>query len=674
MYRRRRFRPLIGSRSAGRGGQWLGRKGSVRVTSGRLRRTRGLSRIARREVGRIGNVVTRSLCDWRNTERLRVKWGLLYDSLTVVMCVVVTRVSSLVHRYSIEYMGGDPHQSRFMSYLSLFTFFMLVLVTADNRMQMFVGWEGVGLCSYLLINFWYTRIQANKAAIKAMLVNRVGDFGLALGMRVVFREFRARDYGTVFALAGDASEKTIRVRGRGEVGVLTRIGRLLFVGAVGKSAQLGLHTWLPDAMEGPTPVSALIHAATMVTAGVFLIARCSPRLEYAPVVRQVVTRFGGMTAFFAGTVGLVQNDLKRVIAYSTCSQLGYMMFACGLSSYEVGVFHLANHARFKALLFLSAGSVIHARGDDQDIRRMGGLVRILPRTYAMMFIGSVALMGVPFRTGFYSKDVILEVAYGSYTWYGHVAHWLGTGAAFCTGFYSIRLLYYTFLAEAAGHRKVYEGAHDAPRRMGIPLRVLSVGSVRVGWLTKDRMIGLGTPFWGQALYTHVDGRVRIDAELISSQIKLIPVMFSLGGGGRARVRYSSYENAKKVYDRKVTRRKSRYVYLSKKWFFDKVYTEWVVVPVRHHAYHTTYKGVDRGVIERRGPYGLTQALYRRGTMLGKRQSGEVYHYTRVMVSGRLRLLGRTRRTNIQGVRGRGNVLEIEKRLRVCGRYYMSKKR
>lgn len=673
MYRRRRVRPLIGSRSAGRGGQWLGRKGSVRVTSGRLRRTRGLSRIARREVGRRGNVVTRSLCDWRNTERLRVKWGLLYDSLTVVMCVVVTRVSSLVHRYSIEYMGGDPHQSRFMSYLSLFTFFMLVLVTADNRMQMFVGWEGVGLCSYLLINFWYTRIQANKAAIKAMLVNRVGDFGLALGIRAVFREFRARDYATVFALAGGSVDKKIEVRGRGEVGVLTRIGRLLFVGAVGKSAQLGLHTWLPDAMEGPTPVSALIHAATMVTAGVFLIARCSPRLEYAPTVRQVVTRFGGITAFFAGTVGLVQNDLKRVIAYSTCSQLGYMMFACGLSSYEVGVFHLANHARFKALLFLSAGSVIHARGDDQDIRRMGGLVRILPRTYAMMFIGSVALMGVPFRTGFYSKDVILEVAYGSYTWYGHVAHWLGTGAAFCTGFYSIRLLYYTFLAEAGGHRKVYEGAHDAPRRMAIPLRVLSVGSVRVGWLTKDRMIGLGTPFWGQALYTHVDGRVRIDAELISSEIKLIPVMFSLSGGRRARMRYGSYENAKKVYDRKVTRRKSRYVYLSKKWFFDKVYTEWVVVPVRHHAYHTTYKGVDRGVIERRGPYGLTQALYRRGRMLGKRQSGEVYHYTRVMVCGRLRLLGRTRRTNIQSVRGIGNVLEIEKRVRVCGRYYLSKK-
>lgn len=663
---------MRGSRSAGRGGKWIGRQGAVRVTTGRLRVTRRRSRMARWEVGRNGNVVTRTLCVWRNSERLRVNWGLLYDSLTVVMCVVVTRVSSLVHRYSIEYMGGDPHQPRFMSYLSLFTFFMLILVTGDNRVQRFVGWEGVGLCSYLLINFWYTRIQANKAAIKAMLVNRVGDFGLALGMRAIYREFRARDYATIFARAPESANHT---RSRGflgvEVKVLTRIGRLRFVGAVGKSAQLGLHTWLPDAMEGPTPVSALIHAATMVTAGVFLMARCSPRLESTPRTRQVVTRFGGMTAFFAGTVGLVQNDLKRVIAYSTCSQLGYMRFACGLSAYEVGVFHLANHARFKALLFLSAGSVIHARGDDQDIRRMGGLVRILPRTYAMIWIGSIALMGVPFRTGFYSKDVILEVGYGSFTWYGHVAHWLGTRAAFCTGFYSMRLLYFTFLAEPAGHRKVYEAAHDAPRRMAIPLRVLSVGSIWVGWLTKDRMIGLGTPFWGQALYTHPDGNLRIDAEFLPSQVKLIPVRFSRGGGTRARWRYASEEKAKAVYQRKTTRFKSRYVYLSKKWFFDKVYTEWVVVPARHHGYHTTYKGIDRGVIERRGPAGLTQSLYQRGKRLGKVQSGEVYHYSLIMVVSRGRFLRRTR-TNQRSVqrsdqRGFRQSRPREKRVRLSGR-------
>jgi NADH-ubiquinone oxidoreductase chain 5 len=671
MYRIRRIRPLRGSRSAGRGGYWIGRKGSVRITTSRLMRTRRLSRLARVEVGRIGNVVTRSLCVWINSERLLVKWGLRYDSLTVVICVVVTRVSSLVHLYSIEYMGGDPHQPRFISYLSLFTFFMLVLVTGDNRIQLFVGWEGVGLCSYLLINFWHTRIQANKAAIKAILVNRVGDFGLALGILIIYLEFRSRNYATVFARASSSSENNVRIIGRLDVGVLKRIGRLLFVGAVGKSAQLGLHTWLPDAMEGPTPVSALIHAATMVTAGVFLIARCSPRLEATPSVREVVTRFGGMTAFFAGTVGLVQNDLKRVIAYSTCSQLGYMIFACGLSAYEVGVFHLANHARFKALLFLSAGSVIHARGDDQDIRRMGGLARVLPRTYAMMFIGSVALIGVPFRTGFYSKDGILEVAYGTYTWYGHFAHWLGTAAAFCTGFYSIRLLYYTFLSEANGHRKVYESSHDAPIRIAFPLRVLSIGSIVAGWFTKDRRIGLGTPYWGQSLYTHVDSIARIDAEWMPNEIKLIPVIFSRGGGRIARARYTSNRNSRMVYRLKTTLFKSVYLYLSKKWFFDKVYTEWVVVPLRNHAYHTTYKSIDRGIIEIRGPAGLTQALYQRAKRLGKLQSGEVYHYTLVIVGGRLRVLityGFTWLLNASEGNGTLSANQIEKRRRVCARY------
>jgi NADH-ubiquinone oxidoreductase chain 5 len=362
------------------------------------------------------------------------------------MLVVVTRVSTLVHRYSIEYMRADPHQERFMTYLSFFTFCMRILVTADNRVQRFVGWEGVGLCSYLLINFWYTRVQANKAAIKAMRVNRVGDFGLALGRTVRYAEFGAVDYATIFARAPRAQDTTVTgrdVRGRGSVRVVNRVARRRFVGAVGKSAQLGLHTWLPDAMEGPTPVSALIHAATMVTAGVFLRARCSPRREYAPEAMEVVARFGAMTAFFAGTVGRVQNDRKRVIAYSTCSQLGYMVFACGRSGYAVGVFHLANHAMFKALLFLSAGSVIHAMADEQDVRRMGGRVRLLPRTYAMFRIGSRALMGFPFRTGFYSKDVILEVAYGTYTRVGHRAYALGAAAAFCTAFYSVRLRYLT---------------------------------------------------------------------------------------------------------------------------------------------------------------------------------------------------------------------------------------
>jgi NADH-ubiquinone oxidoreductase chain 5 len=565
------------------------------------------------------------------SERRSVRWGLLFDSLTVVMLVVVTRVSTLVHRYSIEYMSADPHRSRFMSYLSRFTFFMLVLVTADNRVQMFVGWEGVGLCSYLLINFWFTRIQANKAAIKAMLVNRVGDFGLALGILAVYREFHAVDYATIFALAPLAVGSQRDRRGW-HVDSLTVMGLLLFVGAVGKSAQLGLHTWLPDAMEGPTPVSALIHAATMVTAGVFLRARCSPLLEYAPTVLAVITVRGAMTAFFAGTVGLVQNDLKRVIAYSTCSQLGYMVFACGRSAYSVGVFHLANHALFKALLFLSAGSVIHAMADEQDMRRMGGLVRILPRTYAMIFIGSVALMGFPFLTGFYSKDVILEIAYGSYTLPGHRAHWLGTRAAFCTAFYSMRLLYLTFLAEPAGHKSVREGAHDAPRRMALPLLILSVGSIFVGWLTKDRRIGLGTSFWGSALFTHPDHLVQMEAEFIPHSIKRVPVIFSIVGGRRARRIYSRYAHA--LYDLKISAwGRPLYVFRNRKWFFDKVYNEFINQAVRHHAYHTTYKRVDRGIIERLGPEGLSRSLGLRATVVQDFHNGVVSRYLMRLVGG-----------------------------------------
>jgi len=509
---------------------------------------------------------------------------------------------------------------------------MLVLVTADNMVQMFIGWEGVGVCSYLLINFWYTRLQANKAAIKAMLVNRVGDFGLALGIRSVYQEFHSLDYANVFANAPYATESVIIFFGI-EVKSLTRISRLLFVGAVGKSAQLGLHSWLPDAMEGPTPVSALIHAATMVTAGVFLRARCSPLLEYSPTALVVMTRFGSMTAFFAGSVGLVQNDLKRVIAYSTCSQLGYMVFACGRSAYHVGVFHLANHALFKALLFLSAGSVIHAMMDEQDMRRMGGLVRILPLTYAMIFIGSLALIGFPFLTGFYSKDVILEVAYGHYDFHGHVAHFLGTLAAFCTAWYSIRLLYLTFLAAPSSYRKVIESAHDAPIRMIIPLIVLCFGSIFVGWLTKDRIIGLGTPFWGNALFIYPDEVSGLNGEFIPHEVKRLPVVLSRLGGVLAMLVYSNVQYSTNLYQIKLTERKPIYTFLNRKWFFDKVYNEWVTQYVRHHAYHTTYKRVDRGLIERVGPHGISLFLGKYSNAIVKLHNGEVSRGVTIRVLG-----------------------------------------
>jgi NADH-ubiquinone oxidoreductase chain 5 len=623
--------PLISALTAGLFGRFIGREGSKWITTSCIFITFLMSCVAFYEVALAGSPCYFEVMTWIDSEMFSTSWGFMFDSLTVVMLVVVTCVSTLVHLYSTEYMGGDPHLPRFMSYLSLFTFFMLILVTADNFLQMFVGWEGVGLCSYLLINFWFARLQANKAAIKAMLVNRVGDFGLALGIFAIFLTFKSIDYATVFAAAPSVIGQTTTFFNF-EVDTLTLICLLLFVGAVGKSAQIGLHTWLPDAMEGPTPVSALIHAATMVTAGVFLLARCSPIFEYAPTALVVVTVMGAMTAFFAGTTGLLQNDLKRVIAYSTCSQLGYMVFACGLSGYSVGVFHLANHAFFKALLFLSAGSVIHAMGDEQDMRKMGGLVRVLPYTYAMFFIGSLALMGFPFLTGFYSKDVILEIAYAHYTLHGHFAHWLGTLAAFFTAFYSMRLLYLTFLAETNSYRQIMQHAHDAPFAMGFPLFVLSLGSMFIGYLTKDMIIGVGTDFWGNALFTHPNNLTMLEAEFIPHYIKLVPVVFSLTGAISAFILYMSYSNS--LYELKVSPiGRKLYTFLNRKWFFDKVYNDYVTQNMLSFGYHTSYKLIDRGVFEFLGPLGLSRLVSKRGSGFASLQTGFLYHYAFVMLLG-----------------------------------------
>ena len=389
------FLPLVGSITSGFLGKVLGARGSMIITVVCLFFSFFCSLVLFYEVVLMDCSVYLKLAVWIDSEFFNVDWGFLSDSLTATMCCVVTFVSFLVHLYSTEYMSHDPHVPRFMSYLSLFTFFMLILVTGDNFLQLFVGWEGVGLCSYLLINFWFSRIQANKAAIKAMVLNRIGDFGLALGIFVIFSVFKSVDYATVFALAPFFIDSTFNFLNLDFL-VIDLVCFLLFIGAIGKSAQLGLHTWLPDAMEGPTPVSALIHAATMVTAGVFLLTRSSILFEYSPLLLNFIALIGASTAFFAATIGLMQNDMKRIIAYSTCSQLGYMMFACGLSNYNVGVFHLVNHAFFKALLFLGAGSVIHGISDEQDIRKMGGLKNLLPFTYSMMLIGSFALIGFPF--------------------------------------------------------------------------------------------------------------------------------------------------------------------------------------------------------------------------------------------------------------------------------------
>jgi len=430
--------PLLGFFSGSAFGRYIG-WGACYLTTGSVFSSLLLSLYLLYDVVSNGVTYKLTMGSWIVVDSLQIDWCFCFDSLTSIMLIVVTFISTLVHLYSTEYMEYDPHLPRFMSYLSLFTFFMLILITANNFLQMFVGWEGVGLSSYLLINFWFTRIQANKAAIKAMLVNRVGDFSLLLAIFAIYFVFNSLDYDTVFSLVPSMLDSKILIAGF-DVPALDMICVLLFLGAMGKSAQLGLHTWLPDAMEGPTPVSALIHAATMVTAGVFLLARCSYLFEYSPFALGLVVFIGSATAFFASTTGLFQNDMKRVIAYSTCSQLGYMVFACGLSSYEVGVFHLSNHAFFKALLFLGAGSVIHAVADEQDMRKMGGLRRLLPFTYGIMLIGSLALMGFPFLTGFYSKDTILEVAYAKYTVWGHFSYYLGTFAAF---FYCI--LFYSFV-------------------------------------------------------------------------------------------------------------------------------------------------------------------------------------------------------------------------------------
>jgi NADH-ubiquinone oxidoreductase chain 5 len=522
------FLPLIGSFISGAFGHRLGGRGAGFITISCVLASLFISFFAFYEVGFFMAPCYIKLLTWFNIEYLQANWGFQFDSLTVIMLIVVTFISSLVHIYSTEYMSHDPHLPRFMSYLSLFTFFMLILVTADNFIQLFVGWEGVGFCSYLLINFWFTRIQANKAAIKAMVINRIGDFGLALGIFSVYYVFNSVEYSTVFALAPFFQTKVLSFLGF-HISWLTLIGILLFIGAIGKSAQLGLHTWLPDAMEGPTPVSALIHAATMVTAGVFLLSRCSPLLEYAPNALFLVTLVGSMTAFFAATTGLLQNDLKRVIAYSTCSQLGYMVFACGVSNYSVGMFHLANHAFFKALLFLGAGSVIHAVADEQDMRRMGGLRHLVPFTFTVIVIGSLALMGFPFLTGFYSKDVILEVTFATYTNVGHFAYFLGVFAAFFTAFYSLRLLFLTFLSEPNGFRPIIVGAHDSPIKIALPLFILTFPSIFIGYLAKDLFIGLGTGFWNNALFIFPTNFNMIDAEFAPLSFKLLPLCLSFAG-------------------------------------------------------------------------------------------------------------------------------------------------
>lgn len=542
----------------------------------------------------LGELVYIPLWTWFSSELLNVHVSLQFDSLTCIMLMVVITVSLLVHIYSTSYMSGDPHVQRFMSYLSLFTFFMVVLVSSNNFLQLFVGWEGVGLCSYLLINFWYTGIDNNKCAIKAMIVNRIGDMGLLLAMFWMWIKVGSLDFASVFSVAsGHFEEWNI-------------ICILILVGAIGKSAQLGLHTWLPDAMAGPTPVSALIHAATMVTAGVFIIIRSSPIFEQADVALVVVTVVGALTAFFAATIGVLQHDIKKIVAYSTCSQLGYMILACGFSAYSTSLFHLANHAFFKALLFLSAGSVIHAITDTQDIRVMGSLRKLLPTTYILMGIGSLSLMGLPFLTGFYSKDLILELAFSSRVIGG--AFWLATIAALLTAFYSFRLLYLTFLDGTKLSRINTEPSHESDWNLITPLLALALGSIFVGFISKEIVLGPVVP------------------PMISTELKWVPTCLALVGAISAiLIFYNSNIMGKKFIEHRIV--KHIYSFIGNAWQFDTLTNSYFVLRIVNFAHNISYKLLDRGILEILGPLGLQTQMIRFTQVVSRLQSGLIFNYT-----------------------------------------------
>lgn len=621
------FAPLLTSLLIIIFGRFFGRKGSIILALTGILTTLALSIALFCKIALTKTIITVKVFQWISLGYANISFGFMFDNLTCVMLFVVSLVSTLVHLYSIDYMSHDPHISRFMSYLSLFSFFMLILISADNFIQLFLGWEGVGLASYLLINFWFTRIEASKAAIKAIVMNRIGDFGLCLGIIAIFFLCNSLDFITVFAVIGEFKNTTYELL---NINYITFISLLLFVGAVGKSAQIGLHTWLPDAMEGPTPVSALIHAATMVTAGVFLLIRCSPLIEYSETALSVITIVGGTTAFFASTIGVFQNDLKKVIAYSTCSQLGYMVFACGLSAYHIAMFHLVTHAFFKALLFLGAGSVIHGVMDEQDMRKMGGLIKLLPLTYICMVIGSLALAGFPFLSGYYSKELILELALGSNTSAGLFAYCLGCTAAFFTAFYSTRLLALTFLVKPNGSQIVYKNTHDAPTFITISLTILVIFSIFTGYLGKDLFTGLGNDFWSSSIFMLPEHELQINSEFMPIYLKLIPLILSFTGILAGILLYTKYTNIiHNLKKYKISRQITEF--FTKKWYFDIVYNWFGARLLLDLGYHTTFKNIDRGLLETFGPLGIQNLIQNITKKFAFLQSGFIYNYALAII-------------------------------------------
>ena len=623
------FLPLLGSIIAGFWGRRLGDKLSLYLTSTLLLISMTLSWITFWQLSSNHVDKVYPLMEWMNIGDFNVVWSLRHDMLSAVMMIVITTVSAMVHIYSIGYMSHDNSKPRFMSYLSLFTFAMLMLVTSDNLIQLFFGWEGVGLASYLLIGFWYHKPSAHTAAMKAFIVNRVGDFGFILGIIAIYSVFGSLYFDEIFSDVEGLHKLSIVMLGF-KINVIELIAILLFIGAMGKSAQIGLHTWLPDAMEGPTPVSALIHAATMVTAGVFLVCRMSPLLEFAPFALNVITIVGAMTAIFAATIGLTQFDIKRVIAYSTCSQLGYMFFAAGVSAYPASMFHLTTHAFFKALLFLGAGSVIHAMSDEQDMRKMGGIWKKIPITYALMWVGSLALAGIPFFAGYYSKDLILEAAWAASSNSGYFAFWLGCLAAFLTAFYSWRVLLLTFHGNFNSSIEVLDHVHESPIVMLIPLFVLALGAIFSGWYFYNDFVGYNwKEFWGNSIFISEKHKAFKLAHYVPLWVKYLPIFLAILGILCAYLFYILNPNLPKILSQKVSLIDSLYF---NKWYFDELY-DYLFVKSFIKFGNFFWKKGDEGTIDRFGPNGISNLVKNISSKSIIIQSGYIYHYAFAMLIG-----------------------------------------
>ncbi len=614
--------PLLGSIASGLFGRKLGVKGSHIVTCGSVIITTLLAILTFVEVGLNNIPVSIHLFRWIDSESLNISWGFNFDTLTVSMLIPVLIVSSLVHVYSIGYMSHDPHNQRFFSYLSLFTFMMIILVTANNLLLMFVGWEGVGICSYLLVSFWFTRIAANQNSMSAFLMNRVGDCLLTVGMFATLWSFGNIDYTTIFSLAPYMNEN-----------IITIIGICLLIGAMAKSSQIGLHIWLPQAMEGPTPVSALIHAATMVTAGVYLLMRTSPLIEYSSTVLILCLWIGAITTVFSSLIGLFQQDIKKVIAYSTMSQLGMMVIAIGLSSYNIALFHLVNHAFYKGLLFLGAGAVIHAVADNQDFRKYGGLRPFLPLTYTVMLIASLSLVAIPFMTGFYSKDFILESAYGQFYFSSIVIYSIATIGAMFTTLYSVKVLYLTFLTNPNGPIINYKQVHEADIYMSLPLVILALFSIFFGYLTKDIFIGLGSGFFvDNSLYIHPSHEIMLDTEFaVPIVFKLLPLIFTLSLSTIAII-FSEFIATWLIYFKLSKIGYNIFGFFNQRFLIEMFYNNYITGIILKLGGQTT-KIIDKGSVELLGPYGLEKSLVNLSNNINSLSTGIVTSYALYILAG-----------------------------------------